>query len=160
MINKKTPNGLSSFQIVDYSSQSKNEVNNLTENNHDDLNLDSNENCLLPSYNTDTLYSHQVVSRPKKAKGELKLEARFTTSTNYINCEIPSLNSKFQSVCDELRSINIPKFETMKTLQKRINYLQIEVPLKDVIIKIIIKILDSGTNCNSQDKDDSFVHCR
>ena len=82
MINKKTPTGLSSFRIVEDSSHSQNEVNNLTENNHNDL------NCLLPSYNIDTHYSHQVVSRPKKPK-DFK---------NYIERDISSPSSKFQSI--------------------------------------------------------------
>ena len=40
----KTPTGLSSFHIVDDSSDSQDEVNNLTENNHDNLNVDFNNN--------------------------------------------------------------------------------------------------------------------
>ena len=66
--------------------------------------------------------------------------------------------------------INVPEYETMITLQKRIDYLQNEVASKDVIIKMLIEmqigILDSGTNCTSQDNitsisinitDDSFI---
>ena len=75
VINKKTPTGLSSFRIADDSLDSQNEVNSLTENNQEKLNLDFNENSLLPNYNIDTPYSHQVVGRTKKAKDELKLEA-------------------------------------------------------------------------------------
>ena len=75
VINKKTPTGLSSFRIADDSLDRQNEVNSLTENNQEKLNLDFNENRLLPNYNIDTLYSHQVVCRTKKAKDELKLEA-------------------------------------------------------------------------------------
>ena len=93
VINKKTPTGLSSFCIVDDSLDSQNEVNNLAENNPDELNLDFNENNPLPNYNSDTSYSHQVVSRLKKAKDELNLEARFTALKNYIECEISSLQS-------------------------------------------------------------------
>ena len=76
--NKKIPTGLSSFRIVDDSLESQNEVNNLTENNQDKLNLDFNENSPLRNYNIGTPYAHQVVSRPKKAKDELNLEVRFT----------------------------------------------------------------------------------
>ena len=65
VINKKTPTGLSSFCITEYSLDSQNEVNNLTENNQEELNLDFNENSPLPNYNIDTPYSHQVVNRPK-----------------------------------------------------------------------------------------------
>ena len=101
MINKKTPTGLSSFRIVDDSSDSRNKVDNLTENNLNDLNFDFNENCLLLHYNIDS-YFHQVVSRPNKATGELKLEARFTALKDYIERDISSLNSKFQVVCNRL----------------------------------------------------------
>ena len=66
--------------------------------NLNDLNLDFNEKCLLPNYNIDTPYSDQIVSKPKKVKEELKLEARFTALKNYIECEISILNFKFQSV--------------------------------------------------------------
>ena len=76
----------------------------------------------MPNYNIDTPYSHQVVSRPKKAKDELRLEARFTTLKNYTECELFSRDSKFQFVCDKLKTINIPEFETMATLQKRIDF--------------------------------------
>ena len=117
MINKKTPTGLSSFCIVDDSLDSQNEVSNLIEN----LNLDFNENSLLPNYNIDHPYFHHVVSRPKKTKDELK---------NYIEPEISSLDSKFQPVCDELKTINIPEHETVKTLQNRIDFLQNEVVSK------------------------------
>ena len=58
MINKKTPIRFSSFRIVDDSLDSQNEVNNLTENVQDELNLDFNENSPLPSYNIDTPYYH------------------------------------------------------------------------------------------------------
>ena len=54
VINKKTPTGLSSFCITEYSLDSQNEVNNLTENNQEELNLDFNENSPLPNYNTGT----------------------------------------------------------------------------------------------------------
>ena len=99
VINKKTPTGLSSFRIADDSLSSQNEVNNLTENYPEELNLYLNEKSLLPNYNKDTRYSHQVVSRPKIAKDELNLEARFTALKNYIECEISSLDSKFQFAC-------------------------------------------------------------
>ena len=121
VINKETPTGLSSFRIVDDSLDSQNEVSNLIENNHEELNLDFNENSLLPNYNIDHPYFHQVVSRPKKTKDELK---------NYIEPEISSLDSKFQPVCDELKTINIPEYETVKTLQNRIDFLQNEVVSK------------------------------
>ena len=54
MITKKTPTGLSSFRIVDDSSDSRNKVDNLTENNHNDLNFDFNENGPLLHYNIDS----------------------------------------------------------------------------------------------------------
>ena len=45
----------------------------------------------------------------------------------------------------------------MTILQKRIDFLQNEVASKDAIIKMLVEmqagILDSGTNCTSQDKD-------
>ena len=44
VINKKTRTGLSSFRIIGDSLDSQNEVNNLTENNQDEYNLDFNEN--------------------------------------------------------------------------------------------------------------------
>ena len=44
VINKKTRTGLSSFHIISDSLHSQNKVNNLTENNQDELNLDFNEN--------------------------------------------------------------------------------------------------------------------
>ena len=62
VINKKTPTELNSFRIADDSLDRQNEVNNLIENNQEQLNLDFNENSPLPNYNTDTPYSHQVVS--------------------------------------------------------------------------------------------------
>ena len=118
VIDKKAPTGLSSFSIGDDSLDRQNEVNSLIGNNQAELNLDFNENSPLPNYNIDTPYSHQVVSRPKKAKDELNLETRFTTLRNYIECEISSLDSKFQFVCDKLKTINIPEYEIMKTLKK------------------------------------------
>ena len=100
VINKKTPTGLrSSFRIADDSLVSQNEVNNLIENNQEELNLGFNKNSPLPNYDIETPYSDQVVSRPKKAKDELNLEARFTALKNYIECEISSLDSKFQFAC-------------------------------------------------------------
>ena len=111
----------------------------------------------LSNYNINTPYSHQVVSRPKKAKDELNLEARFTALKNYIECEISSLDSKLQFVCDKLKTINIPEHETVTILQKRIDFLQNEVASKDAITKMLLEmqtgILDSGTNCTSQGKD-------
>ena len=45
----------------------------------------------------------------------------------------------------------------MKTLQKRIDFLQNEVASKDAIIKMLLerqnRNLDSGTNCTSQNRD-------
>ena len=45
----------------------------------------------------------------------------------------------------------------MTTLQKRIDFLQNEVVSKDAIIKMLLEkqtgVLDSVTNCTSQDKD-------
>ena len=141
VINKKTRTGLGSFRIADDSLDRQNEVNNLIENNQEEYNLDFNENSPLPNYNIDTPYSHQVVSRPKKTKDELNLEARFTALKNYIECEIPSLNSKFQFVCDKLKIINIPKYETMKTLQSRIDFLQNEVKMPLIIKREKVKDL-------------------
>ena len=140
VINKKTPTVLSSFRIVDASLDSQNEVNNLTENNQDELNLDFTEDNPLPSYNIDTLYSHLVVSRPKTSKDELNLEARFAALKNYIKCEISSLYFKFQFVCEKLKTINISEYETMTTLKKRIDFLQNEVASKDAIIKMLIEM--------------------
>ena len=68
-------------------------------NENEEFNLYLNENSPLPNYNKDTPYSHQVVSRSKIAKDELNVEARFTTLKNYIECEISSLDSKFQFTC-------------------------------------------------------------
>ena len=157
VINKKTPIGLSSLCIADDSLDSQNKVNNLTANNQEELNLYFNENSPLPNYKTDTPYSHQVVRRPKKAKDELNLEARFTTLKNYAELEIFCLDSKFQFVCDKLKTVNTPEYETMATLQKRIDFLQNEVASKDAIINMLLGmqtgILDSGTNCTSQHKD-------
>ena len=161
VINKKTPTGLSSLRIVDDSLDNKNEAK-------EELNL--NKNSPLPNYNIDTLYPHQVVSRPKKAKDKLNLEARFTTLKNNIEREISFLDSKFQFVCDKLKTINIPKYEIITTPQKKIGFLQNEVASKGAKIKILLEmqtgILGSSTNCTSQDKDkatsiniidDSFV---
>ena len=58
VINKETPTRLSSFRIVDDSSDSQSEVNNLTENNQEELNHDFNENS--PNLNIDTPYTHQI----------------------------------------------------------------------------------------------------
>ena len=76
-----------------------------TGNNQDELDLDVNENSPLPNYNIDIPYYHQVISRPKKAKDELKLEVRFIALKNYIECEISSLDYKFQFVRDKLKTI-------------------------------------------------------
>ena len=122
MITKKTPTGLSSFRIVDDSSDSRNKVDNLTENNHNDLNFDFNENCPLFHYNIDS-YFHQVVSRPNKATEELKLEARFPPLKDYIERDICSLNSKFQFVCNSLKTVNIIECKALTTLQKRTEFL-------------------------------------
>ena len=111
----------------------------------------------LSNYNIDTPYSHQVVSRPKKAKDELNLEVRFTALKNYIECDTSSLDSKLQFVCDKLKTINIPEYETVTILQKRIDFLQNEVASEDAKIKMFLEmqtgVLDSGTNCTSQGKD-------
>ena len=158
VINKETSTGLSSFRIADDSLDRQKDVNNLIENNKEELNLDFNKNSPLPNYNNDTPCSHHVVSRPKKAKHELNLEARFTALKNYMECEISSLDSKFQFVCGKLKTINIPEYETMNTLQNRIDFLQNEVASKDVVIKM--------SRCYSPDKekitsinitDDSFI---
>ena len=91
------------------------------------------------------------------AKDVLNLEDRFTALKNYIECEISSLDYKFQFVCDKLKTINIPEYETIKTLQNSINFLQNEVVSEDAIIEMLLEIqtgnLDLGTNCTSQDKD-------
>ena len=98
-----------------------------------------------------------LLSRSKEAKDELNLEARFTALKNCIECEISCLDSKFQCVCNKLKTINIPEYETVTTIQKRVDFLQNEVASKDAIIKIFLEmqtgILDSGTNCTSQNKD-------
>ena len=65
MINKKTPTELSSFCIADDLLNRQNEVNSWRA--QEELNLDFNEKKTSPNYNIDTPYSHQVVSRPKKA---------------------------------------------------------------------------------------------
>ena len=157
VIDKKAPTGLSSFSIADDSLDRQNEVNSLIGNNQAELNLDFNENSPLPNYNIDTLYSPQVVSRPKKAKDKLNLEARFTALKDHIECAISSLDSVFQFACDKLKTINIPEYETMKTLQNRIGFLQNEVASKYAIIKMLLEMqtgnLDSATNCTSPDKD-------
>ena len=93
VIIKNTPTGLSPFPIVDDSLDSQNEVNNLTVNNPDEFNLNFDENSLLPNYNIDTTYSHQVVSRLNKTKDESNGKARFTALKNYIECEMSSLDS-------------------------------------------------------------------
>ena len=99
-----------------------------------------------------------LLSRSKEAKDELNIEARFIPLKNCIKCELSCLDSKFQYACDKLKTINIPEYETMTTQwQKRIDFLQNEVASRDAIIKILLEmhtgILDSGTNCTSQDKD-------
>ena len=157
VINKKTQSALSSFRIVDDSLDIQNEVNNLTENNQEEVNHDFNKNSPLPNYNIDTPDSNQVVSRPKKAKDKLNVEARFTALKHYLACEISILNSNFQFFCDKLKTIIIPEYETTTTLEKMIDFLQNEIASKDPIIKMLLEmqtgILDSGTNCTSQDKD-------
>ena len=157
VIDKKTPTGLRSFHIVNDLSDRQNEINNLIENNHGDSNLDFNKNCPLLHYNIDTPYSQQVVSRPEGAKGELKLEARFSTLKNYIECEISSLNSKFHSDYDKSKTANTQEYEEMVTFRKSIDFLQNEVASKDAIDKTLIEmqtgILDSSANCGFQNKD-------
>ena len=157
VINKKTQSALSSFPIADDSLDSQNEVNNLTENNQEEANHDFNKNSPLTNYNIDTPDSNQVVSRPKKAKDELNVEARFTALKHYLACEISILDSYFQFVCDKFKTVIIPEYDTMTILQKRIDFLQNEIASKDPTIKMLLEmqtgILDSGTNCTSQDKD-------
>ena len=55
-----------------------------------------------------------------------------------------------QSVCHKLKIINIPEYETMTALQKRIDFLQNEIASRDAIIKMLTEmqtgILDSSTN--------------
>ena len=50
----------------------------------------------------------------------------------------------------------------MKTLQKRIDFLQNKVASKDAIIKMLLerqnRNLDSGTNCTSQNRDKKNFH--
>ena len=84
VVDKKTRTGLRSFH--DDLSDRQNEINNLIDNNHDDSNLDFTILTIFLHYNIDTCYSDQVVSRPEGAKGELKLEARFSTLKNIIEC--------------------------------------------------------------------------
>ena len=74
-----------------------------------------------------------LLSRSKEDKDELNIEARFISLKNYIKCELSCLDSKFQFVCDKLKTINIPEYETMTTQwQKRIDFLQNEVASRDV----------------------------
>ena len=63
-----------------------------------------------------------MVSRPEGAKGELKLEARFSTLQNIIECEISSLNSKFRSDYNKSNTANTQEYEEIATLQKRIDF--------------------------------------
>ena len=122
VIDKKTPTGLRSFHTVNDLSDRQNEINNLVDNNHGDSNLDFNKNCPFLHYNIDNRYSHQVVSRPEGAKSELKLQVRFSTLKNIIECEISSLNSKFQSDYDKSNTANTQEYEEMATRQKRIDF--------------------------------------
>ena len=59
-----------------------------------------------------------------------------------------------QSVCHKLITINIPEYETMTALQKRIDFLQNEVASRDATIKMLTEmqtgILDSSTNYSSR----------
>ena len=70
-----------------------------------------------------TLLTPTRFSRPKKAKDELNLEARLTALKNYIEYDKSSQDSKFQFVCDELKTINTPEYETITRLEKRIDFL-------------------------------------
>ena len=56
-----------------------------------------------------TLLTPTRFSRPKKAKDELNLEARFTALKNYIEYEMSRQDSKFQFVCNKLKTINTPE---------------------------------------------------
>ena len=122
---KKT--GLRFFHIVNDLSDHQNEINNVIDSNHDDSYLDFNRNWPFLHYNIDTRYSDQVVSRPEGAKGELKLEARFSTLQNIIECEISSLNSKFRSDYNKSNTANTQEYEEIATLQKRIDFWQNEL---------------------------------
>ena len=125
VIDKKT--GLRFFHIVNDLSDRQNEINNVIDSNHDDSYLDFNRNWPFLHYNIDTRYSDQVVSRPEGAKGELKLEARFSTLQNIIECEISSLNSKFRSDYNKSNTANTQEYEEIATLQKRIDFWQNEL---------------------------------
>ena len=120
VIDEKTRTGLRSFH--DDLSDSQNEISNLIDNNHDDSNLDFTILAIFLHNNIDTFYPHQVVSRPEGAKGELKLEARFSTLQNIIECEISSLNSKFRSDYNKSNTANTQEYEEIATLQKRIDF--------------------------------------
>ena len=120
VVDKKTRTGLRSFH--DDLSDRQNEINNLIDNNHDDSNLDFTILTIFLHYNIDTCYSDQVVSRPEGAKGELKLEARFSTLQNIIECEISSLNSKFRSDYNKSNTASTQEYEEIATLQKRIDF--------------------------------------
>ena len=77
---------------------------------------------LLTSTSTAQKPAVQVASRSNKAKNKLNQKATFIALTNHIECEISSLNSKFQSFCDKLKAVSIREYETMTTLQKRIDF--------------------------------------
>ena len=55
-----------------------------------------------------------------------------------------------QSVCHKSKIINIPGYETVTALQKRIDFLQNEIALRDAIIKMLTEmqtgVLDPSTN--------------
>ena len=43
-------------------------------------------------------------------------------------------------VCDKLKPINISEYETIKTFQKRIDFLQNKAASKDAIIKMLLEM--------------------
>ena len=50
------------------------------------------------------LSSTECLANLMKPKTKLKLESRFTALKSYVECEISSLNSQFQSVCDKFKN--------------------------------------------------------
>ena len=103
------------------------------------------------------LSSTECLANLMKPKTKLKLESRFTALKSYVECEISSLNSQFQSVCDKFKNWLYPNVWKDCDTSENNYFLQNEVALKDAIIKTLIEtqtvILDSDTNFNSQGKD-------
>ena len=83
-----------------------------------------------------------MVRRPDEAKGQLKLKVKFTALKSYIEYEVYGLNSKFQSVCDKLKSFKTQEYETVALLQQRIDFLQSEVASIRTLVEMQTNILD------------------